>query len=120
MKPKKNEILVALLSLVLAMVLAGCGTGSANVPDEQAADGGPADAGSSHTGNYAGRVDGTDAFVDVVVDKQNHALAYLCDGEEGEKATLAEWFTGTVADDGTLDLRSEEPVDGFVGQGVGI
>jgi len=31
----------------------------------------------------------------------------VCDGTEAEKATVAEWFTGAVADDGSLDLRSE-------------
>jgi hypothetical protein len=52
-------------------------------------------------------VEGTDAFIAVVVDKQNHALAYVCDGEEGASAEVARWFRGAVADDGSLDLRSD-------------
>lgn len=44
----------------------------------------------------------SDAFVAVVVDKRNRVFAHLCDGEQ-----VAEWFTGTLAKDGSLDLRSE-------------
>ena len=31
-----------------------------------------------YTGNFVGEVPGTEAFVAVVVDKENHALAYTC------------------------------------------
>lgn len=104
MKPNfKNTILAALFTVALGLLLAGCGA-SANAPQDQQ----PAyDEPSKHTGNYAGKVEGTDAFVAVVVDRNDKVLAYLCDGKEGESATLAEWFTGAVADDGSLDLRSE-------------
>ena len=65
-------------------------------------------AGASHAGNYAGRVEGTDAFVAVVVDGDDRALAYVCDGQEdGQGATVAEWLTGAVAGDGSLKMRSE-------------
>jgi hypothetical protein len=105
MKPntKKNAILAALFALTL---LAGCGTGAAGAPGGgRAGTAGRGDA--SPAGNFAGKVEGTDAFVAVVVDEEDRALAYACDGREGGTATVAEWFRGEVADDGSLDLTSE-------------
>lgn len=103
MKPNTNNraILATLLALTLALLLAGCGAGSANAPQQEQE---PA---SNEPSTYAGKVEGTEAFIAIVVDKENHALAYLCDGREGQSATVAEWFTGAVAEDGSLDLRSE-------------
>jgi hypothetical protein len=34
-------------------------------------------------------MEGTDAFIAVVVDRENHALAYMCGGK-GERAEVAE------------------------------
>ncbi|AHY45993.1 Hypothetical Protein RradSPS_0710 [Rubrobacter radiotolerans] len=104
MKPNtsKNAILAALLA-VLALALAGCWAGAASTPETDRAE---AD-GRDGTTSFAGRVEGTDAFVAVVVNRENRALAYVCDGQEGRTANVAEWFTGTVAEDGSLELRSE-------------
>jgi hypothetical protein len=52
--------------------------------------------GGPPTGNYAGKVSGSDAFIALVA-SDGKALAYVCDGK-----TLAEWFSGTVGTDGTL------------------
>ncbi len=105
-----NVILAALLALALAL-LAGCG-GAASVPgEEQKAEAAQGADSSPYTGNFAGEVPGTNAFVAVVVDNDNHALAYVCDGRGGEGGepfewSVTEWFTGAVAQDGSLDLTS--------------
>ena len=102
MKPiTKNGTFPALLALgLLLMALAGCSaaTGNPNAAQENSED----KPSSPYTGNLVGKVEGTNAFVAVVVDRENHALAYICDGNE-----IAEWFRGAVAQDGSLDLRSE-------------
>jgi hypothetical protein len=51
--------------------------------------------------HYVGAVARTDFYLALVVDDQNHILAYVCDGE-----TPAEWFTGAVTLDGLLEVRS--------------
>jgi cytochrome c556 len=78
----KNAALAALTAVALALVLAGCGAGtSGEDPAEEAARAGAPKQGSSpHTGDYAGKVEGTEVFVAVVVDKEDRALAYLYDG----------------------------------------
>ncbi|HSK98727.1 MAG TPA: hypothetical protein VK869_00165 [Rubrobacteraceae bacterium] len=102
MKPNtRKAIPAALLALgVLMLALSGCGGAAAGDPKTGARNAreGP----SPYTGNFVGEVEGTDAFVAVVVDRENHALAHLCDGKQ-----VVEWFTGAVAEDGTLDLKSE-------------
>lgn len=49
---------------------------------------------------YAGRVEGTDAFVGIAVrDQTNELIAYVCDGPpQGppEEATIEAWFQGTI------------------------
>ena len=102
---KQATILEALLVLGLLMIaLAGCGaSSSASAPQqgEQSTE----EAGSSRAGNFVGTVEGTDAFV--VVDGEDRALAYVCDGREDGDVSVAEWFTGAVADDGPLDLTGK-------------
>lgn len=106
---RRYSILEALLALALGlliMALTGCGAGSsAGAPQREQESG--IRAASSHAGNFAGKVEGTEAFVAVVVDKEDRALAYVCDGREGETADVAEWFRGAVAGDGSLDLTGE-------------
>jgi hypothetical protein len=76
------------LALVLAL-LAACGsTGATPTP-------------ASRAGTFAGAVPGTDAFVAIVVDRQNKALAYVCDSGQ-----IGEWFRGAATADGSLDLTS--------------
>jgi hypothetical protein len=108
MKPNTNNkaILAALLALLTLAV--GCGAGAASAPEGDRAEAGTAEPdGASLAGNFAGKVEGTNAFIAVVVDRENHALAYVCDGKGEESAEVAEWFEGAVADGGSLDLRSE-------------
>jgi len=78
----KNAALAALTAVALALVLAGCGAGTSgeDPADEAAWAGAPKQGSSPHTGDYAGKVEGTEVFVAVVVDKEDRALAYLYDG----------------------------------------
>lgn len=108
-RPTIFEIVLVLTLGSLIMALTACGAGSQAGSPQQEERRQPAEqAGSSYAGNFAGKVEGTEAFIAVVVYKENHALAYVCDGrEDGPTAEVAEWFTGAVADDGSLDLTSE-------------
>jgi hypothetical protein len=58
--------------------------------------------GGPPTGNYGGKVSGSDAFIAVVA-RDGHALAYVCDGQ-----TMAEWFSGTLSSDGTLEVTNKD------------
>ena len=70
---------------VAVTVLAACGAG-----------------GDATATSFAAALDGSDAFVGVVLDQgAGRLLAYVCDGE-----SVAAWFTGTAAADGSLSLTS--------------
>lgn len=73
-------------------VLAGCGSyGGGNDAREAAA-------------SFATAVEGSDAFVGAVVDQEDdRVMAYVCDGK-----SVASWFTGRAADDGTISLTSAD------------
>jgi hypothetical protein len=64
--------------------------------------------GSPLAGNFVGDVDRSDAFIALVVDRNNHAVAYVCDGTDKHPAEVAEWFRGTVALDGRLRLTGAD------------
>lgn len=77
--------------------LALIATLTAPTPTRGATPGGADAAGQS----FVGRLDRSNAFVSIVLDKQN-VLAYVCDG-----ATMAMWFRGQVVND-AIDLRAED------------
>lgn len=114
MKPKtKLKILAPLFAFALAL-LAGCGAGSASAPQEEEEQRQPTEEASpSHIGNFVGEVPGTDAFIAVVVDRQNRVLAYVCDGRGGSGGgepfewSITEWFRGSASEEGDLDLTGE-------------
>jgi hypothetical protein len=107
-RPTFPAALVALVLGLLIVGLSGCG-GQAVIPQgyepQKAEDKAAATEASPYTGNFVGKVPGTDAFVAVVVDRESHVLAYACDGRDGA-VELAEWFTGAVADDGREECAS--------------
>lgn len=55
---------------------------------------------STPSGSFVGKVDGSDAFISVVVHANGEVTAYVCDG-----ADISEWFKGT-ADGSSLDLTN--------------
>lgn len=91
-----GRVPAALGLLMLAVTLVACGglrtAATATAPSA-----------TSLAGNFAGAVPGTDAFLAVVVDKSDHALAYVCDSKQ-----TADWFRGAVAPDGALDLTAPD------------
>jgi hypothetical protein len=68
----------------------------------------PEAAASPLAGNFAGELEGSDAFVAVVIDGANHVVAYACDGSDDHLAEIAEWFHGAVALDGSLVLTGAD------------
>ena len=97
MKPKLVTAYAAMF-VSTCLVLGSCAPASEN-PVTQTASGSGMAVGSG-SGSYTGQDPTGDTFVAVVV-HDNEALAYVCDGN-----TVAEWFPGTVAADGRLELRS--------------
>ncbi len=86
----KSHIRYVLVGLAVA-VLAGCG--SAGGDDDKA-----------EAASFAASVEGSDAFVGAVVgESDGRILAYVCDGK-----SIASWFTGEAADDGTIALTSAD------------
>jgi hypothetical protein len=54
--------------------------------------------------SFASAVEGSDAFVGVVVDQtEDRVLAYLCDGK-----STGTWFSGAPGEDGTLALTATD------------
>ncbi len=76
-------------SVVLALLLAAC-TDTSSPPAPAAEDSPVAPATSGPRGSWAGRLDGTEAFVAVVADGTQIA-AYICDS-----GPIAEWFFGAA------------------------
>jgi serine/threonine-protein kinase len=80
---KKSVLSILVVTVFLASVLlAACG-GASTV-----------------SGSFAGRVDGSDAFIAVVVHANGEVTAYVCDG-----VAISEWFKGSV-DGSSLDLTN--------------
>lgn len=52
------------------------------------------------SGSFAGKVDGSDAFISIVVHTNGEVTAYVCDS-----VTISEWFSGS-ADGSSLDLTN--------------
>ena len=77
--------------------LALIATLTAPTPTRGATPGGADAAGQS----FVGRLDRSNAFVSIVLDKQK-VLAYVCDG-----ANMAMWFRGEVVN-GAIDLRAAD------------
>lgn len=88
------------LGVVAALALAGCGSdGSDGTPSTAA--------GSAGSRSYVGTVQGTAAFVGVVVDG-SRVLAYVCDGTPGDPQgtapSIQAWFNGP-SDGDAVDVR---------------
>jgi hypothetical protein len=80
------------LGVLLALfAVAGCSTNSADSTSPQSENG------------FVGSVDGTDAFVSLVVG-EDKAAAYVCNGDE----QIAEYFWGSVDDSSSFTLESTE------------
>ena len=60
--------------------------------------------GDDSADRFAGKLEGTDAFVFVLHDGDRFN-AYVCDGKN-EKASLVEWFSGTVGNSGAISGTS--------------
>jgi hypothetical protein len=55
---------------------------------------------SAASGSFAGRVDGSDAFISIVAHKNGKVTAYVCDG-----AIISEWFKGDL-NGSSIDLTN--------------
>ena len=80
MKKTSRFVFVILLA---SLLLAACGGGSQTV-----------------NGSFVGKVDGSDAFIAVVLHGNGEVTAYICDG-----ASISEWFKGNV-DGSSLNLTN--------------
>lgn len=80
---KTRYTLLGVTTVVLVFFVAACGSQTASAPR-----------------SFTGRIENSRAFIGVTT-QENRVAAYLCDGE-----TVAEWFRGELAPDGTLDLTS--------------
>ena len=85
----KRYVRIALVALAV-VGLAACG-GSGEKKEEAVA-------------SFASAVEGSDAFVGVVVDQtEDRVLAYVCDGK-----STGTWFSGAPSEDGTLALTATD------------
>jgi hypothetical protein len=75
--------------IMVAMVLAGCSSGTSTVATEPSIE-------------FVGRVSGLDAFVGIVT-RGSDVAAYVCDGAGGT-ISVADWFTGKITRGG-FDLE---------------
>ena len=87
--PIPTQTRIAELSLIATL--------TAPTPTRVATPGGRDAVGQS----FVGRLDRSDAFVSIVLDKQK-VLAYVCDG-----AKMATWFSGDMVN-GAIDLRAAD------------
>jgi hypothetical protein len=93
--PARRTLFLA--GLLLLPVLAACGEDdepSRGVPDVRSTSAGIA-------GSFVGTLEGTDAFIALVVLDSREALAYVCDGKG-----VSQWFRG-MADASTLNVSSD-------------
>jgi hypothetical protein len=89
--------ILACIGVGVTLLLAGCGDS-----DDSAATGT-----DEESLGFVGTVEGTDAFVSVMVadsdTETDEAIVYICDGE----AELREWFRGPVDDPTTFQLTND-------------
>lgn len=79
----KSTLRFIVVILLASLLLAACGGGAQTV-----------------SGSFVGKVDGSDAFIAVVLHTNGEVTAYVCDS-----SSISEWFKGNV--DGTsLDLTN--------------
>lgn len=93
----------ALLVGLLGITACSDGYGSDDDEDGAATEGTTTT--TTTTTDLVGATEDGDTFVALVAQEDGTILAYACDGEAGEVATTAEWFTGEV-DGEAIDLRS--------------
>ena len=87
------------LSCLSLAALAAC---SSSTPPIGAANAASLDEAAAADWGYVGEVDGTDAFIAVVVGGEE-AVIYVCNGAE----EIAEWFSGSVLSDGAIDVDND-------------
>jgi len=80
---KRSLFWIVVISLVLGSLLSACGSAASPVK-----------------GSFAGKVDGSDAFISIVAHANGRVTAYVCDG-----ATISEWFRGDL-NGSSLDLTN--------------
>ncbi|MBI5823043.1 MAG: hypothetical protein HZB18_03380 [Chloroflexi bacterium] len=79
----KGKLQFVLLVLLASLLLTACGGAAKPV-----------------SGSFVGKVDGSDAFISVVLHTDGSVTAYVCDS-----VAISEWFKGN-ADDSSLDLTN--------------
>lgn len=88
----KSHVRKVIVGLAATVVLAACGNYGGGEESKEAA------------ASFATAVEGSDAFVGAVVDEaDDRVMAYVCDGK-----SVATWFTGKAAEDGTISLTSAD------------
>jgi len=80
----KGRLQFVFVTLLASLLLAACGGGSKAV-----------------NGSFVGKVDGSDAFIAVILHTNGAVTAYVCDS-----ADISEWFKGSVTGS-SLDLTSK-------------
>jgi hypothetical protein len=91
----------AFLAGLVAVIGSGaCGGGGSDASSASTV----AASGSEVTADLVGAIEGSGAYVALVAD-DGSVRAYVCDGEEGGVASVAEWFSGEVDGD-EVDLGS--------------
>lgn len=80
---KRSSFWMLVTSMVLGSLLSACGSTASPVK-----------------GSFAGKVDGSDAFISIVAHKNGKVTAYVCDG-----VTISEWFKGDL-NGAALDLTN--------------
>ena len=83
MKRQLRSIILIFILILVGLLISACG-GAEPV-----------------SGSYVGKVDGSDAFIALVAQKNGEVTASVCDG-----ASISEWFRGS-ADGDTLELASK-------------
>ena len=81
-----NKSVISILVVIVflaSVLLTACGSGTSPV-----------------SGSFAGRVDGSDAFISIVAHKNGKVTAYVCDG-----ATISDWFKGD-SNGSSIDLTN--------------
>ncbi len=135
---RMRSIFWAVTTSVVVMLIAGCGGSGGSPEKEQASQEEQTQEEQTQEKlapvskvtadrQYAGRVEGTDAFVGIAVREQtNELIAYVCDihlGGEVSSEAIEAWFQGPIegdvasltADGGEERLQTRQAPEAFTG-----